>query len=157
MRNAALFWRQVLERIVNVMLTLACCNISFRGHREVLEQPNGGNFLAIIELLAGYDPVLKDLISRHEGSVKYLSPAIQNELIYILSQRVQQDIVADINKAPFFSVIMDTTQDLAKNDQLSQVYRYVTIVRYAIDKAVDIKVMESFGGLWRRWMHLLVN
>lgn len=145
-RNAALFWRGVLERIVNVTLTLASCNLAFRGHREVLGQPNSGNFLAIIELLACYDPVLQELIRRPQGSIKYLSPAIQNELIHILSLRVQQDITADINEAPFFSIIMDTTQDLAKHDQLSQVYRYVTVVRNAMDKAVDIKVMESFLG-----------
>ena len=145
-RNAALFWRGVLERIVNVTLTLASCNLAFRGHREVLGQPNSGNFLAIIELLACYDPVLKELISRPQGSIKYLSPAIQNELIHILSLRVQQNITADINEAPFFSIIMDTTQDLSKHDQLSQVYRYVTIVRNAMDKAVNIEVMESFLG-----------
>jgi len=145
-RNAALFWRQVLERIVNVTLTLATCNLSFRGHRDILGQPNSGNFLAIIELLASYDPVLQELIKRPEGSVKYLSPSIQNELIYILSQRVQQDITAEINQAPFFSVIMDTTQDLSKRDQLSQVYRYVTIVRNPMDIAIDVKVVEAFLG-----------
>lgn len=69
-------------------LTLATCNLAFRGHRDILGQQNCGNFLAIIELLASYDPVLEELIKRPEGSVKYLSPIIQNELIYILSQRV---------------------------------------------------------------------
>uniref|UniRef100_A0A3B3RTZ4 HAT C-terminal dimerisation domain-containing protein n=1 Tax=Paramormyrops kingsleyae TaxID=1676925 RepID=A0A3B3RTZ4_9TELE len=133
-------------RVVNVTLTLASCNLAFRGHREVLGQPNSGNFLSIIELLACYDPVLKELISRPQGTIKYLSPTIQNELIHILSLRVQQNITADINEGPFFSIIMDTTQDLSKHDQLSQVYRYVTIVRNAMDKAVDIKVMESFLG-----------
>lgn len=145
-RNAALFWRGVLERIVNVTLTLASCNLSFRAHREILGQPNSGNFLSIIELLARYDPVLKELISRPQGSVKYLSPAIQNELIHILALRVQHAIAADINEAPFFSIIMDSTQDLSKRDQLSQVYRYVAIVRNAMDKAVDVKIMESFLG-----------
>ena len=47
-RNAALFWRKVLERIVNVTLTLATCNLAFRGHRDILGQQNCGNFLAII-------------------------------------------------------------------------------------------------------------
>ena len=90
--------------------------------------------------------MLQELIKRPEGSVKYLSPTIQNELIYILSQRVQWDITAEINQAPFFSVIMDTTQDLSKRDQLSQVYRYVTIVRDHMDIAKDIKVIKAFWG-----------
>lgn len=127
-------------------LTLATCNLAFRGHRDILGQQNCGYFLAIIMLLASYDPVLQELIKRPEGSVKYLSPIIQNELIYILSQRVQQDITAEINQVPFFSVIMDTTQDLSKRDQLSQVYRYVTIVRDHMDIAKDIKVIKVFWG-----------
>ena len=90
--------------------------------------------------------MLQELIKRPEGSVKYLIPTIQNELIYILSQRVQLDITAEINQAPFFSVIMDTTQDLSKRDQLSQVYRYVTIVRDHMDIAKDLKVIEAFLG-----------
>lgn len=70
----------------------------FSGHRDILGQPNSGNFLAIIELLANYDPVL-------QKPFEYLSPSIQNELIYILSQRVQWDIIAEknqANKALFF-------------------------------------------------------
>ena len=86
--NAALFCRQVLERMVNVTLTLASCNLAFSGHGEVLGQGNAGNFLSIIELLARYDPVLKELINRPEGSVKYLSHQIQDEIIYILSKSV---------------------------------------------------------------------
>ena len=105
----------------------------------MLGQPNSGNFLAIIKLLAGYDPVLKDLISRPEGSVNPERTHLH------FAQRVKRDIVADINKARFFSVIMDTTQDLAKRDQLSQVYRYVTIVRDAMDKAVDKNYGVFFG------------
>ena len=103
-RNAANYWRQVLERIVNITITLATCNLAFRGHREILGQPNSGNFLNMIELLACYDPVLKELVERPQGSVKYLSPAVQNEIIYIIAKRVQCDIQVEINNAPFYVV-----------------------------------------------------
>jgi hypothetical protein len=43
-RNAAHLWQQVLERIVNVTLTLAPCNLAFRVHREKLGQANSGIF-----------------------------------------------------------------------------------------------------------------
>lgn len=33
-QNECNFWRQVLDRVINVMLTLATSNLSFRGHRE---------------------------------------------------------------------------------------------------------------------------
>lgn len=75
-RNMTLFWRQVLECIVNVALTQANCSLVFSGHRDILGRPNIGNFLASIELLANYDPVLQE-------PFECLSPSIQNELIYI--------------------------------------------------------------------------
>ena len=56
----------------------------------------------MIELLACHDPVLKELVELPQGSVKYLSPAVQNEIIYIIAKRVQCDIQVEINNAPFF-------------------------------------------------------
>ncbi len=78
--------------------------------------------------------------------MKYLSHQIQDEIIYILSQRVKADIINEINKAPFYSIIMDTTQDLSKIDQLSQVYHYVTVVKNDMDIATDIQINEVFLG-----------
>ncbi len=91
-RNAANYCRQILERIINVTITLATCNMSLRGHREIIGESNSGNFLNITQLLARYDPVLKELLERPQGSVKYLSPAVQNKIIYIIAKRVQCDI-----------------------------------------------------------------
>ena len=81
-----------MKRIVNVTLTLAPCNLDFSRICRDLGTANSGNFLAITELLVGYDPVLKDLIMKPQGSIKYFSLAVQNELIYIIEQRVKQDI-----------------------------------------------------------------
>lgn len=95
MRNAALF--AVLLHVVNVTITLASCNMAFRGHREVLGKGNAGNFLSIIELLARYNPALKALINQPEGSAKYISHQIQDKIIHIFSQCVKADIVNEIN------------------------------------------------------------
>uniref|UniRef100_A0A087XM22 TTF-type domain-containing protein n=1 Tax=Poecilia formosa TaxID=48698 RepID=A0A087XM22_POEFO len=141
-RNAALFWRRVLERIVNVTLTLASCNLAFR---EMRGQGNAGNFLSIMELLAHYNPVLKELINRPEGSVKYLSHQIQDEFIYIMSQ-INAAIINEINEAPFYCIIMDTTQDVSKIGQLSQVYRYVTIIKNNLDTPIGLQINEVFLG-----------
>lgn len=89
------FWCKVIHRIMNITLTLATCNLPFRGHREVIggEIGSNGNFLSIVELLAMYDPVLKELISKPAGSIRYLSPTIQNEIIDLLSKTVIGKIV----------------------------------------------------------------
>lgn len=95
------FWRHVLDRLIHVTLTLAMNNMPFRGHRKILGQMNSGNFLSIIELMAKYDPVLKDVTNHPVGSLKYLSRSVQNQLINILAKRVQKEILDEIQAAPF--------------------------------------------------------
>ncbi|XP_053158078.1 zinc finger MYM-type protein 1-like isoform X1 [Hemicordylus capensis] len=146
-RKEANFWRQVLDRIINVTLTLAMSNLEFRSHREdVSSGGNHGNFLSIITLLAKYDPVLQQLLNIPEREVNYLSPNVQNELINILSQSIKEGIVKDANKAAFFSVIIETTQDARKTDQLSQVVRFVSVETDEKDQPVEIKIHETFLG-----------
>ena len=127
------YWRQVLDRVVSVVITLSKCNLAFRGHRETDEDMHGdkhenrGNFLEIMHLLAKYDPLLQHLLKKPKGTTKYLSGSVQNELIEILMRHVTKSIVDDLATAPCVSLIMDTTMDLSKTDQLSKILRYVTI------------------------------
>lgn len=72
-------------------------------HWEVVGKPNSENFLAIIELLAKYDPVLQELIGGDKSGPKYLSPTIQNEIIQLLAQTVEFEILSGIKSAQFFS------------------------------------------------------
>lgn len=53
---------------MNVTLALASNNLAFRGHREKVGEPIRGNFLALIELLAKYDPILDKLLQQPDGS-----------------------------------------------------------------------------------------
>ena len=62
------FWLQGPTRIADVTLTLASCNLAFRGHRERVVELNSGNFLSIIELLVGYDPVLREHLDKVGGA-----------------------------------------------------------------------------------------
>lgn len=81
--------------------------------------------MAIIHLLSRYDDVLKKLLELPKGSTKYLSPTIQNEFIQMLATEVENKIFEDIRAAPFYTIILDTTQDICKIEQLSVVFRYV--------------------------------
>lgn len=45
------FWRQVLDRLINITLTMSMCNLPFRGHREVLEDVNSRNFLSLLNFM----------------------------------------------------------------------------------------------------------
>ena len=53
--------QNVFEKLMNVTLMLAKCNLPFRGFSEELSKDNKGNFLSIIRVLAKYDTVLDNL------------------------------------------------------------------------------------------------
>lgn len=67
-------------------------------------------------------------------------------MISIMAQKVQDEIVKEIHEAEFYSVMMDTTQDISKVDQLSQVIRYVTIPKDEKDNPLEVKINESLMG-----------
>lgn len=146
LRQERNFWRNVLERVINVSLTLATCNLPFRGRSSKIEDSDKGNFLSIMELLSNYDSVLRNLLQKPTGIgiVNYLSPTIQNEIISLMAGEVSKEIISEIRSAPFFSIIMDTTQDIAKIDQLSEVYRYVKVLSDENNKPLKLKICETF-------------
>ena len=138
------FWQNVLERLVNVTLMLAKCNLPFLGSNEELSKDNKGNFLSIILLLAKYDTVLDKLLQLPKGSSKYLSPLTQNELISVLAEEVLRDIISELQSAPFFAIILDITQDVSKKDQLSEVFRCVKVDCHNGGTPSELKVVEAF-------------
>jgi len=135
------FWRDVLHRIINVIITLASCNLPLRGHDS-----ESGNFMSILRLLSNYDPILKELLLKPKGEINYLSPTIQNEIINLLGTAVRENIVLEIKRAPFLTIILDTTQDLSKMDQLSVVFRYISTTENNNRVPKEIKICESFLG-----------
>ncbi|XP_065659033.1 uncharacterized protein LOC136083560 [Hydra vulgaris] len=147
------FWVQVLERIVNITLALCKNSLAFRGHRESFDNEYNGNFLTQVQLLAKYDNVMKQVLSMPNGSIKYLSHQIQNEVIHCLATHLKATLTADNNSSPFYSIIMDTTQDITKRDQLSQVFRYVKIIKNEKDEATSIEIKEVFLGFTEIYNH----
>lgn len=135
------FWRDVLHRIINVIITLVSCNLPLRGHDS-----DSGNFMAISRLLSNYDATLKELFLKPKGEINYLSPTIQNEIISLLGTNVRNSIISEIKKAPFLTIILDTTQDLSKIDQLSVVFRYISVTENDDNVPKEIKICESFLG-----------
>ena len=53
----------------------------------------------------------------------YLRAKIENELIGLLSKTVNSALVPKINKAPFWSLNLDSTGDITGEEQLSIVLR----------------------------------
>lgn len=145
-RSETNFWRQVLERLVNITILLAKNSLPFRGHRKNFEDNFNRVFLQEVKLLSRYDLVMKEVLNKGKGQIRYLSPTIQNELINTIGIYLEKKLVEDIKSAPFYAIVMDTTQDINKVDQLSHVYRYIDIERNSEDIPISIKIRETFLG-----------
>nr|CAI5869033.1 unnamed protein product [Callosobruchus analis] len=102
--------------------------------------------MAISRLLSNYDATFKELLLKPKGEINYLSRTIQNEIISLLGTTVRNNIISEIKKAPFLTIILDTTQDLSKIDQLSVVFRYISVTENDDNVPKEIKICESFLG-----------
>ena len=124
-------WREVLTRLTAIVQSLALRNLALRGHTETLYSPSNGNFLKEVELMAKFDPVMKEHLkhvqNRASHYTSYLGHQIQNELIDLLSSKCISMMVSDIKLAKFFSVILDCTPDVSHTEQLSVVIRIVSL------------------------------
>lgn len=150
------YWRNILRRIIKVILTFTGGNTALRGNEgkkgdkpEELE----GNFMRTIRLLADFDPLLNELLNDPTKHIKYLSWKVQNELIEILSENICHIIYEEIINCSFFSIILDSTQDITKIDQVSVIIRYV-IVDYKTHK---INIKEPFLGFYALEQHGATN
>lgn len=140
-------WREVLERIIATIQTLAQQNLALRGHREsVLEETeettcSSGNFLALLQYLAKFDPVMRahfQSVSNNPRHLSYLSPRIQNEIINFLGDHVRSNIITSCKRAKYFSIIFDSTPDTSHDEQMSQVIRFVEV------KQSSVEIKECF-------------
>ena len=115
-------WRDVLHRLVEIIQSFAERNMAFRGSTDTLNKPDNGNFLKEVELIAKFDPVMKQHVSRVESgagsNVHYLGKTIQNDLIDSISSKIIEHIVTEIKISKDFSIILDCTLDLSHKEHL---------------------------------------
>lgn len=122
------YWIQIFKRITTVIKFLAIRGLPLRGDHEIFGVNNNGNYLGLLELIANFDPFLKTHIelygNKGKGNPSYMSKTICNEVINIMKNDLVNFIVEEVKQVKYFSIIMDSTPDLAKIDQMAIVFRY---------------------------------
>ena len=88
--------------------------------------------------------VIDKLLKLPKGSPNYLCPLIQTELKSVLVGEVLCDIKSKLQSVLLFAIILDTTQEVSKKDQLSKVYRFVKIDCHDDGTPSELKVVEAF-------------
>ena len=117
--------RQVLFHLLDIIRLLAKQNLALRGHNESASSLNKGNFLELVHHQAKYDPILQQHLQKAGKNATYSSPDIQNQLICAMADKVLENILVKVKEAKFFSILVDETPDVAHQEQVTFIVRYV--------------------------------
>ena len=69
-KSEKLKWREILKRIIHDILFLGERGLALCGSTQKIGHPDNRNFIGIIELLANYDPVLREHVTKVGESQK---------------------------------------------------------------------------------------
>ena len=114
-----------------------------RGHRDDSQhnkQPyrNSGNFQELLKLISETgNSHLKSVIVHVPKNATYRSKTIQNQIINLVGDRIKSEIIGEIKKSKFFSILADEASDISNKEQMSLVLRYLDS---------NFLVKESFVG-----------
>ena len=95
---------------------------SLRGSVNTLHQDSNGNFLKEAELMAKFNPVLKEharLIDSGAQHTTYLWKTIQNKLIGCMSDKILEKMVAEMKESKYYTIILDCTPGISHKRQMS--------------------------------------
>ena len=122
------FWRNVLERLIDIVIFLAKRNLAFRDSCEILGSPHNGNFFGLFELLTKKDPVFNELqntIIWHKSKQHYFSKDIWNELINLIAREAEKVLFTQLKQAKYFAVILDCNPDISHREQSTVILRFL--------------------------------
>ncbi|KAL4090352.1 hypothetical protein QTP88_025209 [Uroleucon formosanum] len=133
-----LYWRSIIHRLIQTVIFLSGRGLAFCGNNETLGSKNNGNYLGCLELIAKFDPLMSKHLDEYDnkgrGNVSYLSHTICDEIITLMNKSVLCNIVNKVTIAKYFSLIVDSTPDITKLDQLKIAIRYVNLDGTAVER-----------------------
>ncbi len=126
--------RMKLKSILSAIIFCGTHDIALRG-----KMSDTGNFIDLINFRANAgDTILQDHLKTCAKNAKYTSPDVQNQLVEICEDVLRRQIVSEVNKIGYWSILADESADISGKEQLSLAIRY-----FDIDSKI---VKEEFLG-----------
>lgn len=88
-------------------------------------RPKRSNFVQLARFRAETDNILADHLSRGPKNARYTTKTIQNELVRVAGDKIRTDILEEVKRAKFYSIIADEVTDISNREELSLVIRYI--------------------------------
>ena len=159
--------RKVVESLLKIVLLCGKQGLALRGHRddhvnwsEAREEKcsNQGNFVELVRFRAEHDLILAQHLANSPRNARYTSKTIQNELVEVIGMAICNDILQEVQKAKYYSIIADEVTDVSNKEQLSHTIRYVSSGTVK-EMFVDFVEVERITGraLGEAILHWLVN
>ena len=123
--------RLVIESLFKVTMLLGKQGLAFRGHRDdkivLLEHSvvESENHIELVYFRAETDTVLAKHLNNAPKNAKYTSKTIQNQMIYMVANKIRSEIINYILSAQFYSIIADELSDISNKEQVSLPFQYV--------------------------------
>jgi hypothetical protein len=115
--------RDIMERLINIIICIKKGGCPLRGHDETSGSAVKGLYLEIVNLIAKYDPLLKEHTDSGPRNATYLSKDIQNDIITSIRNDLLKNIKFSL-KGKLVSVTSDETSDCGHHEQMAFVLCY---------------------------------
>jgi hypothetical protein len=114
-----------LRTTIDAVKWLTSQSCALRGHDEMPESKNRGNFIELVKLLAEFNPEIANVVLENAPlNAKYTSPDIQKEILSIIAVKIRKHIHDEVGDAKF-SILVDETCDVSKREHMALVLRFI--------------------------------
>ncbi|KAJ6648887.1 Zinc finger MYM-type protein 1 [Pseudolycoriella hygida] len=113
--------------MIEILIFLITNEVAIRGSWDIDNHKEDGVFRNIFEFEISHNKELRKCAEFMPKNATYLSPDIQNELIWTIAKITRQQIVDDVLSAdiPYYTILVDGTKDRTNKEIVSMAVRYV--------------------------------
>ena len=103
--------------------------------------------MELVHYQAKHDVLLEEHLKTARGNCTYLSPDIQNELITCLANSIVKKICQEVKEAfKYFTILLDETSDMSRQEQVSFILRYVNTVGKIEERFIGVVTVSETDG-----------